>query len=133
MGDAQVEKFDPARLMDGVRDRIKATFVSMIPDDQWETLVQKVFDAFLTPNRSVYTSGLSFEKLVHQQLHDELRDRVRDQLQKYLTNEYDGVTGAQKINAEIERVIVENADQILVRMMASATQQALASLNIALR
>lgn len=27
-----VEKFDPSTLMEGVRDRIKATFISMIPD-----------------------------------------------------------------------------------------------------
>lgn len=31
----EVEKFDPSKLMDGVRDRIKATFVALIPDDQW--------------------------------------------------------------------------------------------------
>ena len=32
-----VEKFDPSKLMDGVKDRIKATFVALIPDTQWET------------------------------------------------------------------------------------------------
>lgn len=42
----QVEKFDPSTLMQGVKDRIKATFVSLIPDGQWETMVQKEVDAF---------------------------------------------------------------------------------------
>lgn len=32
----QVEKFDPSRLMEGVKDRIKATFVSLIPDTEWK-------------------------------------------------------------------------------------------------
>ena len=32
--DNQVEKFDPSKLMDGVKDIIKATFVSLIPDGQ---------------------------------------------------------------------------------------------------
>lgn len=41
-----VEKFDPSKLMDGVRDRVKATFVSLIPDDQWEKLVEKEVNAF---------------------------------------------------------------------------------------
>lgn len=36
--ETQVEKFDPATLMDGVRNRIKATFVSLIPDAQWEQM-----------------------------------------------------------------------------------------------
>jgi len=43
------EKFDPSKLMDGVRDRIKATFVSLIPDDQWEVMVKKEIDAFFEP------------------------------------------------------------------------------------
>lgn len=41
-----VEKFDPSTLMQGVKDRIKATFVSLIPDGQWENMVQKEIDAF---------------------------------------------------------------------------------------
>lgn len=42
----QIEKFDPSTLMNGVRDRIKATFVSLIPDEQWEQLVRKEADSF---------------------------------------------------------------------------------------
>lgn len=37
----QLQKFDPSKLMDGVRDRIKATFVSLIPDDAWDSMVEK--------------------------------------------------------------------------------------------
>lgn len=44
--DTAIEKFDPSKLMDGVRDRIKATFVSMIPDAQWEQLVKAECDKF---------------------------------------------------------------------------------------
>ena len=42
----EIEKFDPSTLMQGVKDRIKATFVSLIPDAQWETMVQKEIDTF---------------------------------------------------------------------------------------
>lgn len=35
-----IEKFDPSKLMEGVRDRIKATFISLIPDDRWDELVK---------------------------------------------------------------------------------------------
>ena len=42
----EIEKFDPSKLMDGVRDRIKATFVSLIPEDHWEKLVQAEIDKF---------------------------------------------------------------------------------------
>lgn len=43
----QIEKFDPSKLMDGVKDRIKATFVSLIPDEQWEQMVYAESKSFL--------------------------------------------------------------------------------------
>lgn len=44
----QIEKFDPSKLMDGVKDRIKATFVSLIPDDAWNSMVEKEIYVFTT-------------------------------------------------------------------------------------
>ena len=44
----QIEKFDPSKLMDGVRDRIKATFVSLIPDEMWNAMVEKEIYVFTT-------------------------------------------------------------------------------------
>ena len=44
----QVEKFDPSKLMEGVKDRIKSTFVSLIPDDMWEKMVEKEIYIFTT-------------------------------------------------------------------------------------
>lgn len=44
----QIEKFDPSKLVDGVKDRIKATFVSLIPDDAWNSMVEKELYVFTT-------------------------------------------------------------------------------------
>lgn len=44
----EVEKFDPAKMMEGVKDRIKATFVSLIPDDMWEQMVEREIYVFTT-------------------------------------------------------------------------------------
>lgn len=44
----QIEKFDPSKLMEGVKDRIKATFVSLIPDDMWNQMVEKEIFIFTT-------------------------------------------------------------------------------------
>lgn len=45
----EIEKFDPSKLMEGVRDRVKATFVSLIPDAQWEQMVKTESDRFFAP------------------------------------------------------------------------------------
>lgn len=44
----EIEKFDPSKLMDGVKDRIKATFVSLIPDEAWEQMLEKEIYVFTT-------------------------------------------------------------------------------------
>lgn len=43
-----IEKFDPSKLMEGVKDRIKSTFVSLIPDNLWETMVEREIYIFTT-------------------------------------------------------------------------------------
>lgn len=43
-----IEKFDPSKLMDGVKDRIKATFVSLIPDEMWNAMAEKEIYVFTT-------------------------------------------------------------------------------------
>ena len=43
-----IENFDPSKLMDGIKDRIKSTFVSLIPDDAWEKMVEKEIYVFTT-------------------------------------------------------------------------------------
>ncbi len=52
----QVEKFDPSTLMQGVKDRIKAQFVSLIPDDQWEIMIQKEVNAFFNLEQNITLS-----------------------------------------------------------------------------
>lgn len=47
-GSTMIEKFDPSKLMDGVKERIKATFVSLIPDEMWEKMLEKEIYVFTT-------------------------------------------------------------------------------------
>ena len=49
----EIEKFDPSTLMQGVKDRIKATFVSLIPDTKWEEMVEAEVDAFFNVEQKI--------------------------------------------------------------------------------
>ena len=50
----EIEKFDPSKLMDGVKDRIKSTFVSLIPDEMWNAMVEKEIYIFTTGKIEVH-------------------------------------------------------------------------------
>lgn len=41
-----IEKFDPSKFTESVKNRIKETFVGMIPEDEWQGLVEKEVKAF---------------------------------------------------------------------------------------
>lgn len=51
----QVQNFDPSALMQGVKDRIKATFVSLVPDDKWDEMVKQEIEAFFTPQKLIFS------------------------------------------------------------------------------
>lgn len=53
----EVEKFDPSKLMQGVKDRVKATFVALIPDIQWDEMVKKEIDAFFNKTSKLEISN----------------------------------------------------------------------------
>lgn len=51
-----IAPYDPAKLMDNVRDRIRSEFVSLIPEDHWKALVRKAVDGFFEQKGSQYNN-----------------------------------------------------------------------------
>jgi hypothetical protein len=50
-----LEKFNPQNLMDSVREKIKMSFVGLIPDEEWDKLVKREIDAFFEPQTVKYS------------------------------------------------------------------------------
>lgn len=44
----ELEHFNPNKLMDGVKERIKSTFVSLIPDEVWSSMIERELYIFTT-------------------------------------------------------------------------------------
>ena len=40
----EIIKYDASKVMEGVKDKIKATFVDLIPDDKWEEMIKTEID-----------------------------------------------------------------------------------------
>lgn len=122
-----IQKFDPSRLMDGVRDRIKATFVSLIPDEQWEQMIQKSCDDFFREVRRDYNHSRSqdvcsdFQMVVREELSKYSRERIKVVMETYTSEiwENDGF----KPNDKIKELIIQYAPEIFASMFASRFQQ----------
>lgn len=72
--DNYMEKFDPSKLMEGVKDRIKSTFVSLIPDNLWETMVEREI--------YIFTQG----RIIH---HHETDYNTKDENGNYVYHDWD--------------------------------------------
>lgn len=125
---AEIEKFDPSKLMDGVKDRIKATFVSLIPEAAWEEMVKAEISRFFNPKVSwnsdrEYRS--EFQDLVRKEIENECKNRLKEYLSSpdfYTVWENNGLPATTKA---VENMIVKNSGEIMVSMFGQMFQSML--------
>lgn len=121
MSDNQVEKFDPSKLMDGVKDRIKATFISLIPEDAWAKMVQDEIDRFFKPGETYsYNNNRDkfspFQVLVQNELTNEMTKRLKEYLNSpEFQTTWDNY-GQPVAQEAVKRMVVENAGAVLSSM-----------------
>lgn len=78
-----IVKFDPTKLADQVRDRIRNTFADLIPEDAWKTMVEAEIHAYTRPERNTYSGQempSPFARAVREELEKALRERVKAML-----------------------------------------------------
>jgi hypothetical protein len=150
-----IEKFDPSKLMEGVKDRIKATFVSLIPDDQWEKMVEKELYVFTEgrikiDRRWVDGGYQDFEvrepyrqqgfvtlenskeddiSPLQQMIREQLRETFKKNLVEFLdSEEYKGYWvqyGQPQVSKAVQEVLTKNAETVFINFMAGMMQMAI--------
>ncbi len=123
---SEITKFDTSSLMQGVKDKIKATFVSLIPDDKWDEMVNKEIEAFFTPQTLIfseqdkYTNGSwgakrfsvieaemsPFRFLVWEECIKKCQSFMSDKIQKEI---FEDTYGGYDQKEELKKIIVESA------------------------
>lgn len=132
MENQQVEKFDPSKLMDGVKDRIKATFVSLIPDEQWEQMVNAESKKFFEPQRILENSynntwktiPSEFEQLVTKLMKEKAEIYIKELLNdpKYaITNIWQYNNNTQLSESKIQ--LSEHLDNMIKEKMPDMLEQ----------
>lgn len=129
--ETQIEKFDPSTLMKGVRDRIKATFVSLIPDAQWEELCKKEIDDFFAvqdnwTKRRDWTKMSDFQRVCFEVFEELTKEKIKKMLQIYTSETWEN--NKPKISEELKKLIIENSDAIFANVMSASFQQVVNSL-----
>ena len=136
MADQAVVPYDPAKLMDAVRDRIKAEFVGLIPEDTWKQMVKAEVDRFFQQQKA-YNYGYGnqekilpsqFQEVVWKALEEDTKLRVKAFLDSpEWAGEWES-NGTRKAGEAVKKIVVEKSGEIVSSMLANAMQQALESM-----
>lgn len=150
--DNNIEKFDPSQLMEGVKDRIKATFVSMIPDDVWNQMVEREIYIFTEGRikqeydystkqykevRVPYQGDIEKDQWgnkkpddispLQEMIRQGLRDKFKEDLDKYLTSDdyqiFWNEHGTPVVSKAIQEIIVKNSGAILRNVLEELMQR----------
>lgn len=127
----EIEKFDPSKMMDGVKDRIKATFVSLIPDDAWEGMIKGVQDSFFEKKK--VNTGTSYDpKWVEKPSEFEelalslMREKAKETIMAFLNSpEVNGMTVwddksqdyRYDLGDRMKELVVKHMPEIMSKMM----------------
>lgn len=125
----EIKKFDVNDAMKSVKDKIKDAFVSLIPDEQWNEMVQKEIKDYFTDERedSYRTSrSTKFARDVQSILTEEVKARVRAYLIDNFQTTWDQ-NGIPICNTKVEEFIKANSGKILSDMIGGTISMALNS------
>ena len=136
----QVEKFDPSKLMDGVKDRIKSTFVSLIPDAQWEQMCDTEMKKFFEPepkygynNRIEGYNPSQFSQIVSELMKEKCKEYLKELLAKpeySITQVWESsshsMTGGKKttLSDHLDNMVKEKMPEMMNAMFASVMADA---------
>jgi hypothetical protein len=120
----EVEKFDPATLMDGVRKRIKATFVSLIPDDKWSELCTNQMNDFFERKRDRYNDKFipcEFDNICNTVLRAIASEKIKEALVKYDSQVWSNCEPV--VNDLILELLKKNASELFAAMISNQVQR----------
>ncbi len=119
---AEIEKFDPNTLMQGVKDRIKATFVSLIPDAQWELMCKLEIDKFFKQHQGGYNSSNNcseFTSVVYSVLSKDVEIKVKEILNsEEFSTGYNGIQTT--VSAKLREEIIKRAPEMFAAFIENS-------------
>lgn len=118
----ETKKFDPADAMLSVKEKIKDSFVSLIPEEQWNETVKKEIERYFQEGQEYHKVAASnFTRDVHAVLNEEVTQRVKFYLQQNFHTVWSD-NGISKYDAKVEEMITKNACKILADMIGGLIQ-----------
>ena len=110
----KLKKFDPATIMDGVKDKIKAEFINLMPEGAWLAMVKTEVNRYFKEtvdtrhhyNNQRYTP---FAILIHNLLEQKAKERFKEYLNTPQFKETWDSKGKSVMSEAVKKFIIENS------------------------
>ncbi len=109
---------DVKSLNDVVRDKVKETFVNMIPDEQWNAMVQKCVDSFVEQDLPVLVKEILSEKLKN-----ETAEKIASELTYSGSDRYGRPTPSKLIETIVKTMTADVVNELIGSIMMGAVQR----------
>lgn len=118
---AEIEAYDPSRLMAAVRDRIKAEFIGLIPEATWTQMIQAEVDRFMKAGDSrSYHAPSGFTAAVQKELEEEVKRRTKEYLSSPEWNDHWATHG--HYSTRIKDLLIENLPEVIAATFGGMMQ-----------
>lgn len=139
----EIAKQTPIDYAQILRDKIRSEFASLIPEDQWKSMIEAEIKNFTTPTRKqsygTWADGPSpLQEIIRTELASKFRTMVQEALlPEFTTSTFANIGGAQTVSEAIKQLAVAAAPEILstlvqgivVRSMETLRSQSFANTN----
>jgi transcriptional regulator of heat shock response len=124
--------FDPAAAVNAIREKIRGAMLDIIPDEQWDSLIQAEMKAFTTDTveRKHYgdpvTVKAGFKVLVRQVLEAEAKERVKTVLDSpEWQSQWSNESQRQEAGEAIKSYLTKHGPDIMRECMSAFVAQAM--------
>ena len=112
-----------------ITDRVKSSFVELIPEEAWRAMVGKEIERFTTEYREHNTDKpSSLQALIREELTSRLKTQIKEELGKANYQKFEGMAPEF-----IKEVIKEAAPALIESLFNRAVQDAVVSVHNSLR
>ncbi|MFH1184508.1 MAG: hypothetical protein V1755_05655 [Chloroflexota bacterium] len=116
----------PANLAELLRDKIQKEFVSLISPEQWDTMLQREWDAFFLPGRNAYRGETTPSKL-SELIKAEVERGVKEHLLPLIAQRLEGLAWEHMATEATSQIISECSGKVMgafvERLMATLAME----------
>lgn len=110
-----------SQVQENIRNKIKAEFVNLIPDEMWTAMVASVVEDFTSNTKQQYgrieTIESPFKRMIREEIEAQIRVSIKDSIDKLGHPTWDAM-GQAVMSDAMNKLIKDNFDAVLASVNA---------------